>query len=190
MFRAAFLALVAALLAMMPATPAVAQGVCSFCDTKPPPKGQGGGRPSNNPGNGNGNGGNSQALDLSVETDIDFGRIVMIGGGSGTILLDLSTGQRITSGSIDDLGGLPMRGRAVISGGPMRVIRITMPDTVTMTDPTGGTAILRDIVTDLPALPVLDTNGQLEFHFTGTLVADPGAVGNLRGRIPIRVQYD
>ena len=60
-----------------------------------------------------------------------------------------------------------------------------------MTDQNGGSARMRDFVTDLPGFPTLDSNGQLSFEFSGTLIieADTEASGNLRGRVPIRVEY-
>jgi len=60
-----------------------------------------------------------------------------------------------------------------------------------MSDTGGSEAELRDLVTDLPALPMLDMDGQLEFRFAGTLVtgAETARGGKLRGRIPISVEY-
>ena len=185
MFRIALLALVALAASALPAAPAMAQGQCSFCDTNPPPKGQGGGRPNNN-GNGN------QRAQLTVESDIDFGRLVLVGNGIGTVIIDLQTGAKVITGGLDDLGGIPVNGRAVVTGSPFRAIRIDMPLSIIMSDPGGGEAELRDLRTDLPALPMLDANGQLIFKFTGTLATGSaiGGGGVLRGRIPIRVQYD
>ncbi|MCB2087637.1 MAG: DUF4402 domain-containing protein [Sphingomonadaceae bacterium] len=200
MIRLAALIVAALFIASLPAAPATAQGACPFCETNPPPNGggNGGGRPGNgpgSPGNGNGNGngnggGNGQQADLQIETDIDFGRLVTFGSGPGTVVIDLQTGTRVVTGGLDELGGLPMAGRAVITGRPMSVVRVTFPNSITMTDIAGNSATLRDFTTDLPALPVLDTSGTLTFNFSGRLVADRVQGGDYRGRIPISVAYD
>ncbi len=199
----------AALLAFLPAEPVAAQGKCNFCATNPPPKGEGGGRKDNgnngngngnsngngngNNGNGNGNGnGNNVAIALSIESDINFGRLVMIGDGIGRVLVDLQTGNKTVVGNLDDLGGMAVQGRAIIRGTPMRAIRVDFPTTVIMRDPAGGQAELRDFVSTLTQLPRLDATGTLEFRFTGTLYTDLAVAigGNLRGRVPVQVNYE
>jgi hypothetical protein len=178
-----------AMLAVLPAEPVAAQGKCSFCDTNPPPKGEGGGRPNN--GNGNGNG-NNAAIELAIESEINFGRLVMIGDGVGRVLVDLQTGAKTVTGNLDDLGGVAVQGRAIIRGTPLRAIQVSFPTNVIMRDPAGGQAELRDFVNDLGLLPRLDSTGTLEFRFTGTLYTDVAVAigGNLRGRVPIQVNYD
>ncbi len=158
-------------------------------------------------GNGNGNGNGPAACNkpnpppnnphcrqiaLSIESDIDFGRLVLLGTGIGQVWLDLATGERFVTGGLDDAGGMPVTGRAIVTGRPLEPIRIEFPDTVTMTDPSGGVATLRDFTTDLPSLPILDSTGQLEFRFSGTLHTDSNSPlgGRLRGRVPITVDYD
>jgi len=185
MVRAALLALAAFVMLALPSAPAMAQGQCSFCGDTPPPRGNGG-----NPGNGGNNG--QGRLDLTIQTDIDFGRLILVGNGIGSVLIDLQSGQKIINGGLNDLGGVPVRGQAVITGMPLKAIRITMPTSITMSTPGGGQAELRDFQTDLTGFPVLDANGQLVFRFTGTLytASTVGLGGTLRGRIPIRVQYN
>jgi hypothetical protein len=180
-----------ALLVGLPAEPVAAQGKCNFCDTNPPPRGEGGGRPNNGNGNGNGNG-NNAAIALSIESDINFGRLVMIGDGIGRVLVDLQTGAKTVVGNLDDLGGMAVQGRAIIRGRPMQAIRVGFPTSVVMRDPAGGQAELRDFVSDLGPLPRLNATGTLEFRFTGTLFTDVAVAigGNLRGRVPIQVSYD
>jgi hypothetical protein len=164
-----------------------------------------------NRGNGNGNSGdktqppgcianpnpriknpNCRELTVTVESDVDFGRLVLLGDGNGRVILDLVTGQKTVIGEIDDLGGMPVQGRATITGQPREPIRVDLPTEIIMADPAGGEAIMRDIVTDLPAFAVLDGNGQLTFQFSGTLFTDVATAlgGRLRGRIPINVDYE
>lgn len=175
----------AALLAFLPAEPAAAQGQCDFCETNPPPQGEGGGRPKN------GNGNNAQ-IALAIESEINFGRLVMIGDGIGRVLVDLQTGTKTVVGNLDDLGGMAVQGRAIIRGRPRQAIQVDFPASVIMRDPAGGQAELRDFISDLGPLPRLDAAGTLEFQFTGTLYTGVAVAigGNLRGRVPIQVAYD
>lgn len=164
-----------------------AQGNCPNCDLPPGCRGNG-----NQNGNGNGNRNrNCQRLEISIESDIDFGRVVLLGNGEARVLLDLETGQKTLIGDVDDLGGMPITGRAMITGAPFEQIVIDLPSEVAMRDPTGGNARIRDFVSDLSGFPTLDANGQLVFNFSGTLVidAETNASGNLRGRVPISVEY-
>lgn len=131
-------------------------------------------------------------IELTIETDLDFGRLIMIGEGRGSVLIDVETGTKTVMGDLDDLGGIAMAGEAVVQGAPNRAVQIDLPATVTLRDPAGGQAELREFRTDLPALPMLDENGRLKFNFTGTLYTGDAITigGNLRGRVPISVDYD
>jgi hypothetical protein len=108
------------------------------------------------------------------------------------VLVDLQTGAKTVVGNLNDLGGIAVQGRAIIRGTPLKAIRVNFPANVVMRDPAGGQAELRDFVTDLSQLPRLDSGGRLEFRFTGTLYTDVALAvgGNLRGRVPIQVDYD
>ena len=162
-----------------------AQGQCENCDLPPGCRGNGNQKPKPN-GNRN-----CQRLTISIESDIDFGRVVLLKRGEGRILLDLETGERTLIGDLDDLGGVPITGRASVTGSPFEALRVILPTRVSMRDATGGLAEIRDFVTDLSALPTLDPNGQLTFRFSGTLMLDSQAdpSGSLRGRVPISVEY-
>ncbi|MEM7781372.1 MAG: DUF4402 domain-containing protein [Pseudomonadota bacterium] len=166
-------------------TQARAQTNCTNCDLPPGCRGDGS---ENGIGNQTRN---CQQLNITIESDIDFGRVVLLGDGEAQVILDLSTGQKIVIGDGDDLGGMPITGKAMITGAPFEQVVIGLPGEVAMRDPSGGKARLRDIVTDLDGFPRLDANGQLEFHFSATLLidAETSASGNLRGRIPISVEY-
>lgn len=167
--------------------PLRAQGNCPNCDLPPGCRGNG-----NQNGNGNGNKNrNCQRLEIIIESDVDFGRLVLLGNGDAQVVLDLDTGQKYLTGDVDDLGGMPITGRATITGAPFEQIVVALPGEIAMRDPNGGNALMRDFVTDLEGFPTLDSNGQIQFRFSGTLVidGDTKASGNLRGRIPISVEY-
>ncbi|MEM8725659.1 MAG: DUF4402 domain-containing protein [Pseudomonadota bacterium] len=182
----------AALSLAIPApAPVWAQGNCPNCDLPPGCRGNGNGNNSGN-GKGNGNSGrNCQRLEISIESDIDFGRLVLLGRGEGRVLLDLDTGEKRLIGDIDDLGGVAISGSAIITGAPFEEVRIDLPSEIAMRDPGGGEASVRDFITNLPAMTQLDIDGRLEFRFSGTLVIDAqsNGAGKLRGRVPISVEY-
>lgn len=192
MWKGFTLLLAALSLAMGLGESAWAQGRCDNCDLPPGCRGNGNGNGNNN-GNGNRNRNqNCDPLEVEIQADIDFGRLVLIGDGVGRVVIDLNTGKKLVSGELDDLGGMAVQGEALITGAPGEIVNVSIPGRVTMTDPAGGQAELRDFETDLPALARLDSNGQLTFRFTATLYTDAKTAmgGNLRARIPISVEYD
>ena len=128
-------------------------------------------------------------LTIEIEADLVFSRLALSGKGQGTAAIDPQSGRKAVSGMVD-LGGQAVQGRARIQGEPHRAVRIILPGSVTMTSAGGGTAELTDFVTDLPAWPVLDAYGQLEFAFGGTMVLQGPVGGALRGRLPISVEYN
>lgn len=182
MFRFAIFALAALAMLGTPASPARAQGSCENCDLPPGCRGKGNQKKLDKP--------ECAAINITIETDLDFGRLVLIGTGVGSVMLDLTTGQKMTFGELNDLGGIPVEGSAVITGAPREPVFVIFPTQILMSDPTGATAELRDFTTDLPSLPILDQAGRFEFRFSGTIHTDSPIGGKLRGRIPISVQYN
>ena len=165
-------------------------------DPQPDNGNNGGGNNGN--GNGAGNGGvgqgngNGNAPELIVESDINFGRLLMIGAGAGTVLLDPQTGTKVVAGQLKDFGGWTVTGRASVVGRRNQQVQVNFPTRIVMRDPRGGMAELVEFETDLGPMPMLDANGVLEFNFTAKLVTDEaiGRGGDLRGTIPISVDYN
>lgn len=181
MFRTACLAVSTIALLFVPAPVLRAQGNCEKCDLPPGCRG-------------NGNLKKKLPLDctpiaIEVQTDLDFGRVVILGTGAGTVILDLQSGQRYATGGLDDLGGMPVTGKVLVTGAPLSAISVTMPSSVTLTDPAGGSAEVRDFKTTLSPMPILDASGQLVFNFSGTLYSTGLRGGDLRGRFPIQALY-
>lgn len=131
-----------------------------------------------------------QPLEIEIFSDLQFSRMALTGSGQASAEIDAQTGRKSTQGGLISLGGQSVQGRGRITGAPGRAIRLTLPSSVTMTSATGGSAELTDFVTDLPAWPVLDAGGSLEFSFGGRLRISGAVGGNLRGRIPITVDYN
>lgn len=131
-----------------------------------------------------------QPLVIEILSGLTFSRLALTGKGQASAAIDPQTGEKRTDGGVVDLGGMAVEGRARITGEPHRSVRVTFPGSVTMTSTTGGTAELSDFATDLPAWPVLDAGGFLEFSFGGRLKMTGPVGGSLRGRIPISVDYN
>ena len=132
----------------------------------------------------------STPLTVEIVSDLEFSRMALTGRTEGEARIDPQTGSRRIQGGLVGLGGLTFKGRARITGEPLRSVRIELPATITMTAPGGGKADLTDLVTDVSAFPVLDSSGRLEFGFGGRLTVTGGGGGNFRARIPISVDYN
>ena len=129
-------------------------------------------------------------LNIEISAGLEFSRLARTGRGDGTASLDPQSGAKRVDQGLVDLGGFALTGRGRVSGSPSRAVRIILPASVTLRTPQGETAELTDLTTDLPASPMLDAAGGLEFAFGGRLRVSGAAAGNFRGRIPIGVEYD
>lgn len=158
--------------AIMLCAPAQAQESCRLCY----------GDASATPG--------ERPLTIEIWADLNFSKLAVTGRTGGSAELSPATGEKRTSGELIDLGGVSVSGHGKITGVPLRAVRIDLPDTVEMTTADGGDARLAQFTTDLPAHPVLNANGELEFSFGARLIVSDGRGGNYRGRIPISVDYN
>jgi hypothetical protein len=131
----------------------------------------------------------TRPLRIEIESGIRFGRMALRGRQDGGAAIDPQTGQSRVDPNVIDLGGATFQGRARVTGEPLRPVRIELPATVVLRSSDGAEARLSDFVTDLPAVAMLDANGELAFAF-GARVSSQGARGgDFRGRIRIRVDY-
>jgi hypothetical protein len=130
-----------------------------------------------------------QELRIEIRTQLDFSRATVNRRG-GKIRVNPQNGSRAVDGGVVDLGGMPLAGNAIIRGAPGRLVRVDMPPTVRMSNTRGGTLTIRNLRTNLPPTPRLDSAGQLEFAFGGDLELSGDAFGNYRGRIPITAEYE
>jgi len=134
---------------------------------------------------------NCRPLEIIVESDIDFGRVVLFKQGSGSVLIDLATGEKRIEGDIEDIGGVSLTGEVSLVGTPFEPVVIDFPWSVRMRDGSTDQAEIRDFRTDLSGNPTLNSRGELRFRFTGKLMLDAttSASGRLRGRVPISISY-
>jgi hypothetical protein len=128
------------------------------------------------------------AVQLDIETSLDFDRIILSGPGEGSASIDPSGGHSV-SGSISNMGDRAMVGRVVVRGEPGRLVRIQLPDSVILSGLAGGSIRLDSIRSDLPSAPRLDSRGTLSFRFGGILRVQGDLDGEFRGDVPIDVDY-
>jgi len=76
-----------------------------------------------------------------------------------------------------------------VHGAPGRALRVELPHRIELYSLSGGRITLDQVVTDLPAMPRLDSAGNLSFRFGGRLVVTGEADGQFRGDLPITVEY-
>ena len=132
--------------------------------------------------------GDGPALQIELQTSLDFDRLVLLGDGQGAATL-LPTGQRTASGAVATVSARAMVGSVSVRGAPGRAVRIQLPPRIELHSSSGGRIAIEAIETDLPSLPRLDAAGNLNFRFGGRLDVRGDAEGDYRGDVPITVEY-
>lgn len=130
----------------------------------------------------------SQDVTLELETNIDFGRLVVLASGIGSASLR-PDGSTAAQGSVQDVSSRASVGTAVVHGEPGKAVRVQLPARIVLTSISGGQITFEDVVSDLPSLPRLDSAGRLSFRIGGRLRVQGDAEGQYRGDLPIIVEY-
>ena len=166
------IAAVAAVLAIL-ISPLPANGQCRLCDT-----------PTTSRTDGQGSG----AIELDIQANLDFDRIIMSGrsDGAATIRPD---GSNAAEGGVVDLGPRAMVGSVVVHGEAGRTVRVELPRRIELFSIGGSRITLDEVVSDLPSVPRLDSAGNLDFRFGGRIKISGDADGQYRGDLPITVEY-
>ena len=135
----------AAALALLSAAPAVADDdACELCML---PLRPGGERP----------------LQIDIESGLKFSRLALLGRDNGAAEIDAQTGEKRVDAGMIDLGGVSYQGHAIVTGEPLRPVRIELPTRVQLRSPDGAEAELTGFVTTLPPVAMLDENGVLDY---------------------------
>ena len=166
-------ALSLAALAAAAATPWPASAQCRLCD-KPEVA-----RPDTE---------SADEVQLQIETSIDFDRLVLFGAGDGAAVIR-PDGSSAAQGSIGGIGPRAMVGTATVHGKAGRAVRIELPRQIDLYSLGGGRIRFDEVVSDLPAIPRLDSAGTLSFRFGGRVRITGDADGAYRGELPITVEY-
>ena len=127
-------------------------------------------------------------IQLQIETNLEFDRLMISGPGSGaaTMRPDGSSGAE---GSVGAVGPRAKVGTVLVHGQPNRPVRVDIPRHIELYSNNGGRMVLEDVATDLPVAPQLDAAGNLSFRFGGRLTLSGDADGQYRGDLPITVEY-
>ncbi len=127
-------------------------------------------------------------VDLQIEANLDFDRLIVMGGGDGSATIR-PDGSRQVSGSVEAMSGRAMVGEARVHGEPGRSVRIDLPSRVELYSMEGSRISIDEIVTDLSAAPRLDSGGNLSFRIGGRVRLSGNSAGDFRGDFPITVEY-
>ena len=167
------LALVAAAAAVSAVPLSHADAQCRLCDT---------------PTTSRDERGEGAPVALEIETSLSFDRLVLLGDGEGSAVIR-PDGSTSALGMIAGVGPRAMVGSAIVRGEPNRTIRVELPHQITLYSSSGRAIGLDDMVSDLPAMPRLDSTGTLRFRFGGRLRISGEAEGDYHGDLPITVEY-
>ena len=127
-------------------------------------------------------------VQLSVETALDFDRLIFSGSGMGAATVR-PDGANAAEGVVTAVGPRATVGTILVHGEPGRALRVDIPHRIELYSLSGGRITLDQVVTDLPAMPRLDSAGNLSFRFGGRLVVSGDTDGQFRGDLPITVEY-
>jgi hypothetical protein len=125
---------------------------------------------------------------LEVETNLDFGRLILAGDGQGAAVLR-PDGSSAAEGALAAVSAQAMVGTATVRGIPGRAVRVELPRRIDLYSTGGGRIAVDDVVSDLPSVPRLDSSGSLSFRFGGRVTVTGNSEGNYRGSLPITVEY-
>jgi hypothetical protein len=127
-------------------------------------------------------------IELSIETSLDFDRLVLDGSGQGAALIR-PDGSTAVEGALTGVSPRAMVGTAVVRGIAGRALRVELPRRIDLYSVSGGHITVDDVASDLPSIPRLDAAGSLEFRFGGRVTVTGDAEGAYRGDMPITVEY-
>ena len=166
-------ALLLAVLAAAAAGLSPARGQCRLCDT---------------PTTALANPAESDAIELEIETSLDFGRLILAGEGQGAAVVR-PDGSKGAEGALSDVSPRAMVGTAAIHGAAGRAVRVELPRRIDLYSVSGGRITVDDVASDLASLPRLDSAGNLTFRFGGRVTVRGDSEGEYRGEMPITVEY-
>jgi len=127
-------------------------------------------------------------VQLTVETGLDFDRLIFSGSGAGAATLR-PDGSNAAEGVVTSVGPRATVGTVQVHGQPGRALRVEVPHRIELYSLGGGRITLDQVSTDLPPMPRLDSAGNLSFRFGGRLMVTGDADGQFRGDLLISVEY-
>jgi len=155
------------------ALPSPADAQCRLCDTSTTQ------RPIDSP---------DGDVQLSVETTLDFDRLIFSGPGLGAATVR-PNGANSAEGVVTAVSPRATVGTILVHGEPGRALRVELPHRIELYSLSGSRITLDQVATDLPSMPRLDSAGNLSFRFGGRLLVTGDSDGQFRGDLPITVEY-
>ena len=132
----------------------------------------------------------ASGLTVEIVSGIDFSRLALVTAGQGgTATIDPQTGQRVVTGALIGLSGIPVQGSVLIRGAPNQPVQVAFPTSATLSTTGGGSIQLTGLTTTLKPNPRTEKDGTLRFTFGGRLMVNGASSGDFRGTIPITVDY-
>lgn len=127
-------------------------------------------------------------VQLSIETNLNFDRLIVGGAGTGKATLR-PDGSSATEGAIMGISPRAMVGTVQVHGEANRAVRVDLPHRIDLFSLSGGRITLDDISSDLAQDPRLDAAGNLTFRLGGKLIISGDTDGPYRGDLPVTVEY-
>src|SRR5438270_6554109 len=115
-------------------------------------------------------------VQLSVETALDFDRLIFTGVGIGAATVR-PDGSSAAEGVVAAVGPRATVGTVLVHGEPGRALKVDIPHRIELYSISGGRITLDQVTTDLPPMPRLDSAGNLSFPFGGRLLVTGDADG-------------
>jgi hypothetical protein len=167
------LALMVATLAAAAVGSSPARGQCRLCETPTT-------APTDSP--------TGEQIQLQIESSLNFDRLVLSSNAQGAAVIR-PDGSSAAEGALATVSARAMVGSALVHGVPGRAVRVELPRRIDLYSLSGGRITLDNVVSDLPALPRLDSAGNLSFRFGGRVTITGDSEGDYRGDLPITVEY-
>jgi hypothetical protein len=125
--------------------------------------------------------------DLIVQQDINFGTLLVNAAGTATIS---PSGAVTTTGGVIAAGGFPQAAVLELNSHPHEPYALLLPNSVTLTNSTGATMVLRNFTFNPPATGMMG-NGKLDMSVGATLqVTSNQAGGAYQENIDVIVTYN
>jgi hypothetical protein len=127
-------------------------------------------------------------VDLQIDTNLNFDRIIFGGAGSGAAVLR-PDGLSSVQGDVLEVSGRAMVASVRIHGDPGRMVEIDLPQRVDLYSANGARITLDSLSNDLTSIPRLDSAGNLNIRIGGRITIVGEADGQFRGEMAVSARY-
>ncbi|MCR5879204.1 DUF4402 domain-containing protein [Phenylobacterium sp. J367] len=129
-------------------------------------------------------------LNVTKNTDLNFGSVIRPTSGSGTIIIDANSGNVSTSNLAQANGNTPTRANFTVEGQPNANINVTYPNNVTLTR-AGGSETLTVYLTSSMGGGQIGGGGTVQFNIGGQVTLSSSTViGAYSNSFTVTVAYN